>query len=63
MPLSNYSILYAVNMLYDCSILCWYIFQKDLVFKTVNHYRVLNTVLVEQKENLYKNNVPVRMLK
>jgi hypothetical protein len=39
------------------------VFQKDLVFNNVNRYLVLNTVLVKQKENLYKNNVPVRMLK
>ncbi len=33
------------------------------VFKNVNRYLVLNTVLVKQKENLHKNNVSIRMLK
>ncbi len=64
-----YSISHAFIKLYcapsTCSMVFYplLVFQKDLVFKNVNRYLVLNTVLVKQKENLYKNNVPVRMLK
>jgi hypothetical protein len=60
MPLSNYAVRrqLALWLLYPLLV-----FQKDLVFNNVNSYLVLNTVLVKQKENLYENNVPVRMLK
>jgi hypothetical protein len=61
MPLSNYTVRRQLAL--------WLLFypllvlQNDLVFNNVNRYLVLNNVPVKQKENLYNNNVPVRMLK
>ncbi len=60
MPLSNYTVRRQLALWLFNPLL---VFQKDLVFKNVNRYLVLNTVLVKQNENLYKNNVPLRMLK